>query len=119
MADRDPVPVELIEIVDGGNEQGHVRRCSGGRGNVDLAAIPGVAGVARVALRSPRGGGGELFPAVVAGGIVDAGRGPGWVIAEMKLPGTIEGCSAFAQAFDGERCRGRAGRGGENGAMDR
>ena len=31
LANRDPVPEELVDIVDGGDEQGHIRRCPWGR----------------------------------------------------------------------------------------
>jgi hypothetical protein len=105
MTNGDPVPEKLIDIVDGGDQHGHIRRCSRGGGDVELAAIPGVAGVAGVALRPPGSGGRELLPAVVSGRVINPGSGPRGVIAQMELPGTVKRRNAFAETFDGERDR--------------
>ena len=96
VADFYAVPVDLIAVVDGGNEEGDVWRCAGGGGDVDGAAIPGKAGVAGMGLRAPGFVGGELLPS----GVVEGGVGPGGVVAEMELPGAVDGGGAFAEGID-------------------
>src|SRR5580658_9490893 len=39
-ADADAVPVELIDVVNGGDEQGDIGRNSGSRSDADVAAVP-------------------------------------------------------------------------------
>ena len=69
-------------------------------------AIPGKAGVAGMALRAPGLVGGELLPM----GVVEAGRGPRRVVADVKLPRAVERRRAFAEAVNDQRMR--AGSGG-------
>jgi hypothetical protein len=49
-------------------------------------AVPGVAGVGVDSLFDERGSQGDFFPA----GIVEAGVCPGWIIAGVEAPGTVE-----------------------------
>src|SRR6266581_1901563 len=84
------VPIELVDVVDGGNQHGDIGRCTGSGGDVDAAAVPREAVIVGVAFCAPGLVDGDLFPSVMAGGVVDGGCGPGEVVAEVKLPGAVE-----------------------------
>ena len=119
LADELAIPVDLVDVVDALDEQGEVGGCSGRGGDVDMASIPGVAGVGGMALGAPGAVGVELLPAGVAGLVVDVWRGETGVVAEMKLPWTLEFGGAFAESVDGEGGDGGGGCGGGNGGRGR
>ena len=87
VAHFDPVPIDLVGVVDGGNQEGQVGRRAGRGRNADRTPIPGEAGIAGMALRTPALLGGELLPT----GIVESGVGPRGVVAEMELPRAVDG----------------------------
>jgi hypothetical protein len=76
------VPVDLVSVVDAGEIEGEIGGSAGDGGNVNVAAVPGEAGVAGVGLVTPGLVDAELFP----GGVVEDGGGEGGVVAEVELP---------------------------------
>ena len=77
---------------------------------MDVAAVPGIAGVVGVTLRAPGGVGLDLLPAVLAGRVFDAGLGPGKVVAQVELPCSVDRERAFAEGFGDKRTRGGGSR---------
>jgi hypothetical protein len=100
------VPVDGVNIADVRKEQGPAGVDTRSGRDDEMLPVPRVANAGAMALRAPRRVGGDLLPAVVAGGVVDAGRGEGGIVAEMKLPRAIEGNGPFAEVLNRECRRG-------------
>jgi hypothetical protein len=102
-ADALAVEGELVGAFDGRDVDGER---AGDVGDVDLAAVPGEAGVAGVGLGSPGLVGGDLLP----GGVVEGRGEPAGVVAEVEAPVAGGREDAFAGVGGGERL-GVGGRG--------
>jgi hypothetical protein len=105
------VPVDGVNVGDVGDEERPVGRDAVGRGNAEVFAIPGIADIGAVALRAPGCIGGELFPAVLAGSVVDGRCGEGRIVADVELPWAVEGNGVFTESADRE-CGGECGSSG-------
>jgi hypothetical protein len=93
------VPVDLTCTVNIGQIKGEVdiRRRVGCE--FDAPPVPGEARVAPITLIVPWLAGLDLLPY----GVIECGRGPCKVVADMKLSGAIEWNSRLAQVADHER----------------
>ena len=112
VADGDAVPEDLVGVIDVGDEDGELWLGSGAGGDVDVAAVPGEAGVGEMSLDAPGFVGGDGLPVRV----VEGGGGPGRVVAKMELPWSGKGDGGLSEALDGEGWRRRGGaRGGDGG----
>ena len=113
-ADEHAVPVKLVSIVNMADEESNLRIGSRSGRESEVAAIPGITGVALMAgLRTPRFGCGDPVPA----GVVEQGRTPGLVVAGVELPGPIDGHGARADRLQMQNRGGiRRQRGRGNGA---
>ncbi len=94
------VPVNLVSVVNLRNQQGEVRVRSRRWCQAQMLPVPGKARIRRMPLRAPCGIGRELLPAVLSCRVVGSGISPLAVVADVKLPGTVERRSALAECVD-------------------
>src|SRR5258707_15427482 len=67
-----------------------------------MLPVPRVPCVCLMSLRTPRLIRTDLLPTHIPGVVARLWRSPSWIIAEVKLPQTIEWCSVFAEILDRE-----------------
>ena len=96
------VPIEVIDVVHGRDQNREVL-CRRGAGTVkgDMAAVPGVARIRRVSLRTPWLARAQPLPV----GVVIGGIGPGRVVACTELPFAAERDGSASGVLDGKGLR--------------
>src|SRR5579871_120100 len=98
--DEPAVPIDLVGVVDALDQHRHLRRFARRGMHVDVAAVPGIANVSRMILRTPGMVSAELLPAAVPLRVVKRRRRVGSVVSEMELPRSPYRGEAFPEAFE-------------------
>ena len=80
----------------GGSKSAKSDSAPGYRKKIHMAAVPGKTGVAEVRLVAP----GLIHTDPLPAGVVQRRRGPVGVIAQTKLPITVQSSGPFAQSFN-------------------
>jgi hypothetical protein len=96
------VPINLISIVNGRQKEPEIGFHARYRYKDNVPPVPCIPRIAEMPLSTPASIYADSFPC----GIVQPRRGPGRVVAQVKLPFAIERSSAFAQPLN-DQGRGR------------
>ena len=104
VTDQSPIPVDLIGVIDGRQQKRQIRFRPGYREKIHMAAVPCITRVAEVRLVAP----GFVYSDPLPARVIQGGRGPVRVIAQMKLPIAVQRDGPFAQPLYVQRSRPKA-----------